>query len=122
MAGISHDSDSDIDFSSVGSVKSPVRPASMETRRVENTPSHDADKDIEVNNVNCSSGAASAVDGPAASFDVNNNIEYSDLSPVNNNMSFTGPVTAANGGPNTCLLYTSPSPRDQRGSRMPSSA
>ena len=25
-------------------------------------------------------------------------------------------------GPNTCLLYTSPSPRDQRGSRMPSSA
>ena len=24
--------------------------------------------------------------------------------------------------PNTCLLYTSPSPRDQRGSRMPSSA
>ena len=28
-----------------------------------------------------------------------------------------------NGGtPSTCLLYTSPSPRDQRGSRMPSSA
>ena len=27
------------------------------------------------------------------------------------------------GGPaNICLLYTSPSPRDQRGSRMPSSA
>ena len=26
------------------------------------------------------------------------------------------------GGSNTCLLYTSPSPRDQRGSRMPSSA
>ena len=25
-------------------------------------------------------------------------------------------------GPSTCLLYTSPSPRDQRGSRMPSSA
>ena len=25
-------------------------------------------------------------------------------------------------GPTTCLLYTSPSPRDQRGSRMPSSA
>ena len=24
--------------------------------------------------------------------------------------------------PNICLLYTSPSPRDQRGSRMPSSA
>ena len=28
----------------------------------------------------------------------------------------------ANGVPGTCLLYTSPSPRDQRGSRMPSSA
>ena len=26
------------------------------------------------------------------------------------------------GDPHTCLLYTSPSPRDQRGSRMPSSA
>ena len=25
-------------------------------------------------------------------------------------------------GAKTCLLYTSPSPRDQRGSRMPSSA
>ena len=25
-------------------------------------------------------------------------------------------------GSNVCLLYTSPSPRDQRGSRMPSSA
>ena len=27
-----------------------------------------------------------------------------------------------NGRPRFCLLYTSPSPRDQRGSRMPSSA
>ena len=101
FSGISDDPDSDIDFSSVGSVKSPVRPASIETRPVENTPSHDAGKDIDVNNVNCSSSAASAVDGPAASFDVNNNIDSSDLSPVNNNMTFTGSVTAANGGPNT---------------------
>ena len=35
-------------------------------------------------------------------------------------------VVASYGGKvpcvNTCLLYTSPSPRDQRGSRMPSSA
>ena len=29
---------------------------------------------------------------------------------------------AAVGGSYACLLYTSPSPRDQRGSRMPSSA
>ena len=30
--------------------------------------------------------------------------------------------TRVNDGSNTCLLYTSPSPRDQRGARMPSSA
>ena len=41
---------------------------------------------------------------------------------------FTGSVPVdyvvedANGATDTCLLYTSPSPRDQRGSRMPSSA
>ena len=29
---------------------------------------------------------------------------------------------APESGPKGCLLYTSPSPRDQRGSRMPSSA
>ena len=33
------------------------------------------------------------------------------------------PTRSADAGPSTsCLLYTSPSPRDQRGSRMPSSA
>ena len=32
----------------------------------------------------------------------------------------TGPEEV--GGEGACLLYTSPSPRDQRGSRMPSSA
>ena len=31
-------------------------------------------------------------------------------------------VSVVNGYPTDCLLYTSPSPRDQRGSRMPSSA
>ena len=31
-------------------------------------------------------------------------------------------ITIKPGGPDICLLYTSPSPRDQRGSRMPSSA
>ena len=31
-------------------------------------------------------------------------------------------LTGRGGWPMTCLLYTSPSPRDQRGSRMPSSA
>ena len=32
------------------------------------------------------------------------------------------PATETQGRIHTCLLYTSPSPRDQRGSRMPSSA
>ena len=31
-------------------------------------------------------------------------------------------IAASNSLPTNCLLYTSPSPRDQRGSRMPSSA
>ena len=31
-------------------------------------------------------------------------------------------ITYGAGGGTSCLLYTSPSPRDQRGSRMPSSA
>ena len=31
-------------------------------------------------------------------------------------------LSGVNGDPLSCLLYTSPSPRDQRGSRMPSSA
>ena len=31
-------------------------------------------------------------------------------------------LLSKNGGSMACLLYTSPSPRDQRGSRMPSSA
>ena len=32
------------------------------------------------------------------------------------------PKTEKGSSPSACLLYTSPSPRDQRGSRMPSSA
>ena len=35
---------------------------------------------------------------------------------------YTGATTDAHVGYEGCLLYTSPSPRDQRGSRMPSSA
>ena len=37
-------------------------------------------------------------------------------------MSSPAPATAPSTAPSICLLYTSPSPRDQRGSRMPSSA
>ena len=44
-----------------------------------------------------------------------------------NHLSYVGDSTVGEGvnigaGTITCLLYTSPSPRDQRGSRMPSSA
>ena len=59
-------------------------------------------RSIDVNNVNCSSSAASAVVGPAASFDVNSNIDCSHLSPVSNKMTITGSVTTGNGGANTC--------------------
>ena len=37
-------------------------------------------------------------------------------------INFAAPVIALNDQLSICLLYTSPSPRDQRGSRMPSSA
>ena len=36
--------------------------------------------------------------------------------------SIIGSMRISGGEPTDCLLYTSPSPRDQRGSRMPSSA
>ena len=39
---------------------------------------------------------------------------------VETNAGWTG--SEYNGAATDCLLYTSPSPRDQRGSRMPSSA
>ena len=42
--------------------------------------------------------------------------DYS-VDPAFQSYSYLGPT-----GCSTCLLYTSPSPRDQRGSRMPSSA
>ena len=38
------------------------------------------------------------------------------------NVCHTAPENKDEGWPYACLLYTSPSPRDQRGSRMPSSA
>ena len=41
------------------------------------------------------------------------------VDPRKANQMVRGVVTLPHG---TCLLYTSPSPRDQRGSRMPSSA
>ena len=44
------------------------------------------------------------------------------LQPVSENSPSVPPVPPVLPVPPVCLLYTSPSPRDQRGSRMPSSA
>eukprot|EP00829_Urostomides_striatus_P020036 TRINITY_DN8177_c0_g1_i1.p2 TRINITY_DN8177_c0_g1~~TRINITY_DN8177_c0_g1_i1.p2 ORF type:complete len:118 (+),score=59.92 TRINITY_DN8177_c0_g1_i1:47-355(+) len=58
-------------------------------------------------------------DGPgAARVDLRNKIE--DWSYPRNDTSFANPTNLNTGL--SCLLYTSPSPRDQRGTRMPSSA
>ena len=45
-------------------------------------------------------------------------IAYEEFPPPEQNISKNNPAEYIR----TCLLYTSPSPRDQRGSRMPSSA
>ena len=47
-----------------------------------------------------------------------------DIDPVKNEIYkiLSGRATFIGQWPDICLLYTSPSPRDQRGSRMPSSA
>ena len=42
--------------------------------------------------------------------------------PKHNNRYVAHPSLSRGGVGDACLLYTSPSPRDQRGSRMPSSA
>ena len=44
------------------------------------------------------------------------------LGPTHNGMGATGWGSFAAGAYNSCLLYTSPSPRDRQKSRMPSSA
>ena len=48
---------------------------------------------------------------------------YTMVFPLNpGDIELIGPDGVSVHGPISCLLYTSPSPRDQRGSRMPSSA
>ena len=48
---------------------------------------------------------------------------YDNVMEGNNGENFAPPgIVVSTLPPGTCLLYTSPSPRDQRGSRMPSSA
>ena len=44
------------------------------------------------------------------------------LTKVETKLDVLGDINATLNKLRTCLLYTSPSPRDQRGSRMPSSA
>ena len=47
---------------------------------------------------------------------------YGTLQEPNNSTDTVVLIISGSGETNSCLLYTSPSPRDQRGSRMPSSA
>ena len=63
-------------------------------------------------------------DGPRASF-VNlwGQVKDDTEPPVPSQLTYVGPeAQEVSTTYITCLLYTSPSPRDQRGSRMPSSA
>ena len=48
--------------------------------------------------------------------------KYKEIFQKNNVQIFSSNFTLYGDMSNRCLLYTSPSPRDQRGSRMPSSA
>ena len=58
--------------------------------------------------------AAKAQDNDVDAFDGTVNADCAGQTPIG--------ATASNNRNGNCLLYTSPSPRDQRGSRMPSSA
>ena len=57
-----------------------------------------------------------------------NSLAGADIIDLSSLVNYRAEIFAGNGDdlvfatPNDCLLYTSPSPRDQRGSRMPSSA
>ena len=64
-------------------------------------------------------GTAGVVESTKAASDV-----YTPISGevVDTNQSIVDDPSKINADPEGCLLYTSPSPRDQRGSRMPSSA
>ena len=54
--------------------------------------------------------------------DSENNKTFETLNPENNEPWAVVPEASANDVNKACLLYTSPSPRDPIGSRMPSSA
>ena len=60
-------------------------------------------------------------EGPEAEIFLNQQLT-NDVSKLKSGRSHYSFLLNENGGVIDCLLYTSPSPRDQRGSRMPSSA
>ena len=57
-----------------------------------------------------------------AIYDASRIVEFRDTRQSFANVGFTGEINKVRSLCRYCLLYTSPSPRDQRGSRMPSSA
>ena len=75
--------------------------------------------------------AVGTIDGKLQIFEIDNLLQGADfdsaiISIIESDeeviaASTTGQIKSLNESP-SCLLYTSPSPRDQRGSRMPSSA
>ena len=81
--------------------------------------------------INGQTDTVSAIDGTINVGGIDLNASNSDIPGdlnVSGDLNVTGVITANSftgdliGNINSCLLYTSPSPRDQRGSRMPSSA
>ena len=63
-------------------------------------------------------GLANLIDSAPSNLNTLNEL----AAAMNDNASFFSTVLPLSGGTMTCLLYTSPSPRDRTRSRMPSSA
>ena len=87
-----------------------------------------AGNDFSINNSGTLAGRGNAGAGVATAGDgirlertrVNGALDATTSGLFTGDITNSGDITSE--GANGCLLYTSPSPRDQRGSRMPSSA
>ena len=85
-----------------------------------NVKQSDANKDAEIIDVKKNILIPGLVDMKA--FVGEPGYEYKENFRTLSNAALSGGVTSVVTMPNTCLLYTSPSPRDMRRTRMPSSA
>ena len=64
----------------------------------------------------------SGTDAASFTIDANGNLSFVSAPDYESDKTSYSVTVTVSDGTNSCLLYTSPSPRDQRGSRMPSSA